>query len=80
MFSLEHPYWNPTNGADHFYVTCHSIRSAAATLAGHVKFNAIQVVCRGASYFVYGYVPHKDASMAQIWPRDQEDPPNDLLS
>ncbi|KAJ4977876.1 hypothetical protein NE237_008656 [Protea cynaroides] len=42
--------------------------------AKEVKFNAIQVMC-SSSYYLSGYVAHKDASLPQIWPR-QGDPPN----
>lgn len=77
--SRKYPYWNRTGGADHFYVACHSVGRSATILASHVKFNAIQVVCT-ASYAIHAYVPHKDASMPQIWPRDQQDPPNLLSS
>ncbi|XP_021686052.2 probable glycosyltransferase At5g03795 isoform X2 [Hevea brasiliensis] len=42
--------------------------------AEDVKFNAIQVVC-SSSYFLSGHIAHKDASLPQVWPR-QEDPPN----
>ncbi|KAK6942485.1 Exostosin, GT47 domain [Dillenia turbinata] len=68
-----YPYWNRTGGADHFYVACHSIGRSAMEKADKVKFNAIQVVC-SSSYFLSGYVPHKDASLPQIWPR-KGDPP-----
>lgn len=72
--SRNYPYWNRTNGADHFYVACHSIGRSAMEKAEEVKFNAIQVVC-SSSYFLSGYIAHKDASLPQIWPR-QGDPPN----
>ncbi|KAL5770313.1 hypothetical protein ACOSP7_014467 [Xanthoceras sorbifolium] len=72
--SQKYPYWNRTGGADHFYVTCHSIGKSATLAATYVKLNAIEVVC-SANYFVPSYIPHKDASMPQIWPR-HEDPPN----
>lgn len=72
--SQKYPYWNRTGGADHFYVCCHSIGKSAAEQAAPVKLNAIQVVC-SANYFVSAYIPHKDASMPQIWNRQQEDPP-----
>ncbi|KAG9445204.1 hypothetical protein H6P81_016544 [Aristolochia fimbriata] len=62
------PYWNRTNGADHFYVACHSAGRSAMEKTEEVMFNAIQVVC-SSSYFLSGYVPHKDASLPQIWPR-----------
>ncbi|KAJ0013787.1 hypothetical protein Pint_20128 [Pistacia integerrima] len=72
--SRKYSYWNRTGGADHFYVACHSIGRSAMDKAWTVKFNAIQVVC-SSSYFLSGYISHKDASLPQIWPR-QKDPPN----
>ncbi|KAI3791634.1 hypothetical protein L2E82_05493 [Cichorium intybus] len=76
IFNISHkyPYWNRTGGADHFYVSCHSIGRVAVNKADEVKRNAIQVVC-SSSYFQSAYVPHKDASLPQIWPRLQDDPP-----
>ncbi|XP_030520055.2 probable glycosyltransferase At5g11130 [Rhodamnia argentea] len=73
-----YPYWNRTGGADHFYVACHSIGRSAMEKASEVKMNAIQVVC-SSSYFLQGYVTHKDASLPQVWPR-QGDPPNIMSS
>lgn len=75
IFNISHkyPYWNYSNGADHFYVACHSIGRFAMEKAIDVKINAIQVVC-SSSYFVSSYIPHKDASLPQIWPRLGSDP------
>ncbi|KAK4746546.1 hypothetical protein SAY87_012858 [Trapa incisa] len=72
--SHEYPYWNRTGGTDHFYVACHSIGRSAMEKAEWVKWNAIQVVC-SSSYFLAGYLAHKDASLPQVWPREG-DPPN----
>lgn len=66
--SRRYPFWNRTGGADHFYVACHSVGRSAMEKAVQVKLNAIQVVC-SSSYFLPGYVSHKDASIPQIWPR-----------
>lgn len=66
--SEKYPYWNRSGGADHFYVACHSVGRSAMEKAIHVKLNSIQVVC-SSSYYLSGYVPHKDASIPQIWPR-----------
>lgn len=76
IFDIRHkyPYWNRSGGADHFYVACHSIGRSAMDKAAEVKFNAIQVVC-SSSYYLSGYISHKDASLPQIWPR-QGDPPD----
>lgn len=73
-----YPYWNRTGGADHFYVACHSISRSAMDKASEVKMNAIQVVC-SSSYFLPGYITHKDASLPQVWPR-QGDPSNIISS
>ncbi|XP_044479031.1 probable glycosyltransferase At5g03795 [Mangifera indica] len=72
--SQKYPYWNRTGGADHFYVACHSVGRSAMDKAWTVKLNAIQVVC-SSSYYLSSYIPHKDASLPQIWPR-HIDPPN----
>lgn len=79
IFNVSHkyPYWNLTGGADHFYVACHSIGRIAVNKAEEIKLNAIQVVC-SSSYFVSAYIPHKDASLPQIWPR--EDDPKNIAS
>lgn len=66
--SQNYPYWNRTNGADHFYVACHSAGRTAMDKLEHVQLNAIQVVC-SSSYYISSYVAHKDASLPQIWPR-----------
>ncbi|KAK6131641.1 hypothetical protein DH2020_034655 [Rehmannia glutinosa] len=66
--SRNYPFWNRTGGADHFYVACHSVGRSAMEKAVEVKLNVIQVVC-SSSYFLSGYVSHKDASIPQIWPR-----------
>ncbi|XP_059668601.1 probable glycosyltransferase At5g03795 [Cornus florida] len=71
--SHSYPYWNRTGGVDHFYVACHSIGRSAMEKVEEVKFNAIQVVC-SSSYFLSGYIAHKDASLPQIWPRQGEPP------
>ncbi|KAK4282120.1 hypothetical protein QN277_013533 [Acacia crassicarpa] len=72
--SHKYPYWNRSDGADHFYVACHSVGRTAMEKAPQVKFNAIQVVC-SSSYFLTGYIAHKDTCLPQIWPR-QGNPPN----
>ncbi|KAL2554144.1 Exostosin family protein [Forsythia ovata] len=71
--STKYPYWNRSGGADHFYVACHSVGRTAMEEAVEVKLNAIQVVC-SSSYFLSGYVTHKDASIPQIWPRKGKPP------
>lgn len=69
----EWSYWNRSNGADHFYLSCHSVARNAMDLVPIVKHNAIQLLCP-ASYFLKSYITHKDASVPQIWPRLGEEP------
>ncbi|KAK8651990.1 hypothetical protein V6N13_141561 [Hibiscus sabdariffa] len=76
--SQKYPYWNRTGGADHFYVACHSIGKIAFDKAFVARLNVIQLVC-SSTYFPSSYLPHKDASMPQVWPR-QGDPPNLVTS
>ncbi|KAK9170204.1 hypothetical protein Syun_002344 [Stephania yunnanensis] len=66
-------YWNRSGGADHFYVACHSIGRSAMDKAEEVKYNSIQVVC-SSSYYLSGYIAHKDVSLPQIWTRNEEPP------
>lgn len=76
--TLKYPYWNRTGGADHFYVACHSIGKIAFKKAFVARLNVIQLVC-SSTYFPSSYLPHKDASLPQVWPRGG-DPPNLLTS
>ncbi|XVE90187.1 hypothetical protein DITRI_Ditri20bG0058300 [Diplodiscus trichospermus] len=74
----KYPYWNRTGGADHFYLACHSTGKIAFDKAFVARLNAIQLVC-SSTYFPFSYLPKKDASMPQVWPR-QGDTPNLLTS
>lgn len=66
-------YWNLSSGADHFYLSCHSVARNAMDQVPVVKQNAIQLLCP-ASYFLASYITHKDASVPQIWPREGAEP------
>lgn len=64
-------FWNRSNGADHFYVCCHSVgRDAASKFIG-LHRNSVQVVC-SSSYYQKFYVAHKDIALPQVWPRFPE--------
>ncbi|KAL4325875.1 hypothetical protein GQ457_11G014940 [Hibiscus cannabinus] len=76
--SQKYSYWNRTGGADHFYVACHSIGKIAFDKMFVQRLNVIQLVC-SSTYFQSSYLPHKDASMPQVWPR-KDDPPNLITS
>lgn len=61
-------HWNRSNGADHFYLSCHSIARSAMDAVPFVRENAIQLLCP-SSYYLANYITHKDAAVPQIWPR-----------
>lgn len=63
-------HWNRSGGADHFYLSCHSIARSAMDEVPFVRENAIQLLCP-SSYYLNNYITHKDASVPQIWPRPE---------
>ena len=66
-------HWNRSSGADHFYLSCHSIARGAMDNVPYVRENAIQLLCP-SSYYLPNYITHKDASVPQVWPRPPIDP------
>lgn len=64
-------FWNRSQGADHFYVCCHSVGRNAASKFLDLHRNAIQVVC-SSSYYHKFHVAHKDVALPQVWPRSPE--------
>ncbi|XP_031247202.1 probable glycosyltransferase At5g03795 [Pistacia vera] len=60
----KYPFWNRTQGADHFFVTCHDIGVKATEGLPQLIKNSIRVVC--SSQYDSGYIPHKDVSLPQI--------------
>ncbi|MQL98783.1 hypothetical protein Taro_031498 [Colocasia esculenta] len=67
----ELPFWNASGGADHFFVSCHSIGRDAAARHRQLRDNALHVSC-SSSYFQRNYVAHKDVALPQVWPRPPE--------
>lgn len=67
------PYWNRTAGADHLYGTCHDLGVSAASQAPGLSGSAIQIVC-AANRWHRNYIPTKDFSLPQIWPRYDTEP------
>ncbi|GLJ45744.1 hypothetical protein SUGI_0962680 [Cryptomeria japonica] len=61
-------FWNRSQGADHFYVCCHSVGRDVASKFVDLHRNVVQVVC-SSSYFQRFYVSHKDVALPQVWPR-----------
>ncbi|XP_059446432.1 probable glycosyltransferase At5g03795 [Corylus avellana] len=60
----KYPYWNRTQGADHFFVICHDNGVEVAEGVPLLKKNPIRLVCP-ASYDSY-YTSYKDISLPQV--------------
>ncbi|XP_010033205.1 probable glycosyltransferase At3g07620 [Eucalyptus grandis] len=57
----DHPYWNRTLGADHFYASCDGIGFGSDRNLLELKKNAVQLSCFPASGG--RFVPHKDVAL-----------------
>lgn len=60
----KYPYWNQTQGADHFFVTCHDIGVEVTEGVPLLKKNSIRLVCP-ASYETH-YISYNDISLPQV--------------
>jgi hypothetical protein len=60
----KYPFWNRTQGADHFFVICHRIGVEVIEGVPLLKNNSIRLVCP-VSYDTH-YIPYKDISLPQV--------------
>ncbi|KAK9102061.1 hypothetical protein Sjap_019315 [Stephania japonica] len=64
LISTKHPYWNRTQGADHFMLSCHDFGPLSSTGEPLLYNNSIRVLCNANSS--EGFDPKKDATLPEI--------------
>ncbi|XP_047971791.1 probable glycosyltransferase At5g25310 [Salvia hispanica] len=64
LISTKHPFWNRTQGADHFMLSCHDWGPRASEGNAHLYSTSIRVLCNANSS--EGFNPQKDVSLPEI--------------
>ncbi|KAJ4951902.1 hypothetical protein NE237_028734 [Protea cynaroides] len=64
VISTKHPYWNRTQGADHFMLACHDWGPDASRANPYLYNTSIRVLCNANTS--EGFNPRKDVSLPEI--------------
>ncbi|KAL1552253.1 putative glycosyltransferase [Salvia divinorum] len=64
LISTKHPFWNRTQGADHFMLSCHDWGPRASEGNARLYSTSIRVLCNANSS--EGFNPQKDVSLPEI--------------
>ncbi|KAJ4754402.1 Exostosin family protein [Rhynchospora pubera] len=77
VIASKHPFWNNTNGTDHFMLSCHDWGPHASRGNSQLYENSIRSLCN--ANISEGFHPYKDVSIPEINLKDGE-MPRQLLS
>ncbi|KAL1532658.1 putative glycosyltransferase [Salvia divinorum] len=64
LISTKHPFWNRTQGADHFMLSCHDWGPRGSEGNAYLYSTSIRVLCNANSS--EGFNPQKDVSLPEI--------------
>ncbi|GLT71519.1 hypothetical protein SLA2020_435320 [Shorea laevis] len=64
VISTKYPFWNRTQGADHFMLACHDWGPSASRGSSLLYNNSIRVLCNANTS--EGFKPQKDVSLPEI--------------
>lgn len=63
----KYPYWNKTEGADHFFVICHKKGARVAEQVPFLRTNPIRLVCPGCpATYDSRYTSYKSIALPHV--------------
>ncbi|XVF35446.1 hypothetical protein REPUB_Repub18cG0146700 [Reevesia pubescens] len=76
MIAAKYPFWNRTEGADHFVVACHDLGPKGPGVTKKPMANCIRALCNAD--VIRGYIFGKDVSLPETYVRNPQNPLSDI--